>query len=266
MRRFSIDYLDDTRAGLWADRSALGSLAIDEHEVIVDIGCGTGSLTRALRAEARPDTIVVGLDADPSLLSRVDPPTLLGDARRPPLATDSVDLVTCQALLVNLIDPEAVVREFARVSRDLVAVIEPDNAAVAVESTAPMEAALAERARDAYLDGIDTDVTIGSSAAAVLESAGLTVVSSTVHHHTRVVEPPYTESALESARRKVRGTRIEDARDVLLAGDFGEAEYDALLADWRAMGRTIVEQMEAETYRRAEVVPFHIVVGRVSAD
>lgn len=264
MRRFSIDYLDDTRAGLWADRSVLAPLAIDEHDVIVDVGCGTGSLTEALRAEASADTTIIGLDADPTLLERVDPPSVLGDARRLPIRHNSVDLVTCQALLVNLADPTSVVREFSRVSRDLVAVIEPDNSAVAVDSTAPMESALAQRARAAYLDGIETDVTLGSSAEELLKEAGLTVVSSTVHHHHRVVEPPYSEGDLESARRKVLGSRISDARETLLAGDMDEETYDALLADWRAMGRTVVDQMEATSYRRAEVVPFHIVVGRVS--
>jgi hypothetical protein len=38
---------------------------------------------------------------------------------------------------------------------------------------------------------------------------------------------------------------------------------DALESDWRAMGRSVVEQMQAGEYRRAEVVPFHVTVGRV---
>jgi hypothetical protein len=42
-----------------------------------------------------------------------------------------------------------------------------------------------------------------------------------------------------------------------------EAEYEALTADWEAMGRAVVEQMGQERYRRAEVVPFHVTVGRV---
>ena len=43
------------------------------------------------------------------------------------------------------------------------------------------------------------------------------------------------------------------------------AEYDTLRAEWREMGRAVVDAMRDRRYRRVEVVPFDVVVGRVAA-
>jgi SAM-dependent methyltransferase len=265
VRRFSAEYLADTRAGLWEDASVLESFGIQAGETVLDVGCGTGSLTRALRAQATTAT-VIGIDADRQLLDHVEPPTVQADASGLPFEDRSVDLVTCQALLINMPDPPAVVREFVRVSCGRIAVVEPDNAAVAVESTAPTEAELARRAREAYVEGTSTDVTLGSRAAALLRDAGLEIEHEAIQHHHRTIEAPYSERDLEAARRKAAGRRLRETRETLLAGGLSPQAYDALLADWRAMGRTAIEQMERGDYRRAEVVPFHVVVARVPAE
>lgn len=264
MRRFSVDYLADTRRGMWDDRSALAPLDISEQQRIVDVGCGTGSLTHVLREEAAPESTVVGLDADPILLSEVDPPTVLGDAQHLPIGHGPVDLLTCQALLVNMADPVAVLREFARASRNLVAVIEPDNGAVSVQSTVPEEERLTRRARQAYVTGVDTDVTLGSSAAALFREAGLSIRSTAVHQLRREIAPPYSDHALEGARRKMQASRLDEAEATLRAGGLDEQKYAELAAEWRAMGRSVVEQMNDGSYRRTEVIPFHVVVGQVS--
>lgn len=262
MRRFSPEYLEDTRRGLWADRSALNPLLLGSRDRILDVGCGTGSLTRVLREETDVHTTVIGVDADRELLALVDPPTLLGDGSQLPCRDGSVDLVVCQALLVNLPNPVAAIREFGRVSSDLVAVIEPDNEAVRVESTVAAEAPLANRLRDAYISGVETDVTLGSDLDTLFEAAGLEVVETTVHYHHQRVEPPYTERDVESARLKAAGTRLTEAAKTLRAGGLSEADFEALVTDWRSMGETVITQMERDDYRRAEIVPFHVAVAR----
>lgn len=264
MREFSAEYLSEARDGMWSDRRvALADLDLPGRERVLDVGCGSGEFTGVLREEA--DAEIVGVDADPGLLARVDEADALvaGDATRLPFREGAFDLVACQALLVNLPDPVAAVREFARASSDLVAVVEPDNAAVSVESTVAAEPPLAARARRAYIEGVPTDVTLGADAADLFADAGLTDVTTRPYHHAKRVESPYSAGALEGARRKLTASRLADAKETLLAGDLTAAEYDALVADWKAMGRTVVEQMQADEYRRAEVVPYHVTVGRV---
>nr|WP_227739052.1 class I SAM-dependent methyltransferase [Halorientalis pallida] len=248
---------------MWADsREALADLDLPARDRVLDVGCGTGELTRVLREESPAE--VVGLDADRGLLASVDPPRLQADALSLPVADDSFDLVVCQALLVNLPDPAAAVAEFARVSSELVAAIEPNNAAVSVTSSADPEAQLARRARELYLQGVSTDATLGADAAGVFEETGLTDMTTTRYDHERRIEPPYSEHAVEAARRKASGEGLAVDRETMLAGDATPEAVDDLREAWRAMGRDVVVQMQADEYHRREVVPFFVTAGHVS--
>ena len=263
MREFSEDYLQRTRQGMWDDsRKALAPLALESRKRILDVGCGTGELSRVLEAESSAD--VIGCDADPDLLAaaRDHVPVVAGDAFRLPFPDDTFDLVVCQALLINLPDPAAALREFARVSSDRVAAIEPDNAAVEIDSSVDAEGLLERRARQAYLEGVPTDVALGADARDAFETAGLEVCETRRYDHVRVVEPPYSEGALLAARRKATGAGLADDRETMLAGPLTEAAYDDLRGSWRQMGRDVIAQMETREYRREEAVPFFVTVGR----
>ncbi|MFC7131783.1 MULTISPECIES: class I SAM-dependent methyltransferase [Salinibaculum] len=261
MRQFTAEYLDATREGMWEDsRAALAPLELGACERVLDVGAGTGELTRVLREESPGQ--VVALDADAGLLAEVTDPRVRGDATRLPFPDDAFDLVVCQALLVNLPDPAAAVREFARVSRDRVAAIEPDNSAVTIESTVEAEAPLARRARGSYLDGVETNAALGA-ARELFADAGLADVTVRSYDHERTIEPPYTETALTAARRKASGEGLGSDRETMLAGETTPEEFDALRQEWRAMGRTVIEQMQAGEYRQREVVPFYVTVGTV---
>jgi SAM-dependent methyltransferase len=248
---------------MWDARDTLEALDLAGRERILDVGCGTGELTRVLQEES--DARIAGLDADPDLLAhvRAADDRVVGDATRLPFADDTFDLVVCQALLINLPDPVAAVEEFARVSSDRVAAIEPDNSRVAVESSVDTESALATRARDAYIAGVETNVALGADTNAVLANAGLRDV--TVHRHdlTRVTEPPYSEADLTSARRKATAARLEEQRHTLRRGGLTPEAYGSLREAWREMGRTVVQQMREGTYRRRSITPFYVAVGRV---
>jgi SAM-dependent methyltransferase len=266
VRRFSVDYLRRTRAGLWSSREALDGLDLSDRERILDVGCGTGELTRVLIEESGGE--VVGLDADPELLAvareETDGRVVGGDAERLPVGAGGFDLVACQALLVNLPDPTATLREFRRVTSDCVAAVEPDNADVGVDSTVDREVGLERRVREAYLDGVGTDVALGGRAVEAFEAAGLVDVRTRRHYHRKVIEPPYDEGDLRDASRKATGAGLADHETELrrAVGD----EYDALRAAWRTMGREVVEAMRAGTYRRVEVVPFDVTVGRAPGE
>ena len=262
MQEFSAAYLRESRRGLWDDdREALGPLSLDDRDRILDVGAGTGAFTQLLAEESDAD--LVALDADRDLLAAVEIGELvLGDASRLPIAADAVDLAVCQALLVNLPDPAVAVRELGRVSSDLVAAVEPDNAAVSVDSTVPIEVDLARRARAAYIDGHGPDATLGAEAEALFREAGLHDVRTTRHVRERTIEPPYADHHLREAVRKARATRIEANRETFLSGELTAAEFDDLRSDWRAMGRQVAGQMEAGEYRRSESLPIYVTIGR----
>ncbi|ELY95518.1 type 11 methyltransferase [Natrialba taiwanensis DSM 12281] len=265
VREFSEDYLRRTRAGMWDDsRAALSPLELDSRERILDVGCGTGELSRVLAAES--PGAVIGCDADPELLRAAGEfvPAVAGDAHRLPFPDDTFDLVVCQALLINLPDPAAALDEFARVSTDLVAAVEPNNEAVEIESSVRAEGALERRARDAYLDGIDTDVALGADAREAFDDATLEVLETRRYDHVRTIEPPYSDGAVRAARRKATGAGLADDRETMLDGPLTAAEYDELRSEWRSMGRDVIDQMEEREYRRAEAVPFFVTVGRLS--
>lgn len=263
MQQFSAAYLRESRRGLWAgDREALAPLSLADRERILDVGAGTGAFTRLLAEDSDADLVAV--DADRELLSEVqDGSSVGGDATRLPLQSDVVDLAVCQALLVNLPDPVVAVRELARVSSDLVAAVEPDNAAVSVDSTVSVEIELAERARAAYIDGHDPDATLGAETEEIFREAGLKDVHTNRHVRERTVEPPYTDYHLREAIRKIRATRIEANRETFLAGELTETEFEQLRSDWRAMGRTVADQMDGGSYRRTESLPLYVTVGRI---
>lgn len=262
MRRFTAEYLTATREGMWeGSRSALADLHLDSSARVLDVGAGTGELTAVLREESPGEVIAV--DADSDLLGYTPPPRVLGDATRLPFADDSADLVVCQALLVNLPNPVDTLREFARVSTDRVAVIEPDNGDVSVDSTVEAESPLAARARRLYLDSVDTDATIGD-ARELFAAAGLDNITVRRYDHARVTAPPYSEQALEAARRKATAQSLDSDRETILAGETSSEEFDALREQWRSMGRDTIEQIQTESYRRTETVPFYVTVGTVS--
>jgi len=269
VRRFSAEYLERTREGMWeGDRAALADLALSSRRRVLDVGCGTGEFTRVLREETDPEATVIGVDADVDLLgvareqSAAPPVYLAGDATRLPVADGGVDLAACQALLINLPDPAVGVAELTRVSRDLVAAVEPDNAQVAVSSTVDREADLEREARRAYLDGVETDVALGDRVRTLFADAGLVDVRTRQYLHEKRTAPPYDEAALEAAARKASGAGLADHRTELRAALSADA-YDDLRHRWRELGRDVIEGMREGSYERVELVPFEVTVGRV---
>ncbi|GAA0513946.1 Methyltransferase domain-containing protein [Halorubrum aquaticum] len=267
MRRFSAEYLEFTREGMWADgREALADCSLPGRERVLDVGCGTGEFTRVLAEETGPNATVIGVDADTDLLDVAREETAAsyaaGDATRLPLREDAVDLAACQALLVNLPEPARAIRELARVSSDLVAAVEPNNADVAVSSTVDREADLEREAREAYLAGVGTDVALGDRVESMFADAGLVDVRTRRYLHEKRTAPPYAESALESAARKASGAGLADHREELEAA-LSPAAYDDLRRRWRGMGRDVVAAMREREYERVELVPFEVTVGRV---
>jgi SAM-dependent methyltransferase len=121
------------RAGTWNTRfgddlpaytAAVADAGIVDGGVAVDVGCGTGRALPALRAAVGPAGTVIGVDLTPQMLAAArdsatagDALLVLADARHLPLATASVDAVFAAGLVAHLPDPDAGLRELARVTR-----------------------------------------------------------------------------------------------------------------------------------------------------
>jgi hypothetical protein len=103
---------------------------------------------------------------------------------------------------------------------------------------------------------------MGDRLVSAFRTAGLESIETRRHYHRKVVEPPYEEASLSAAARKASGAGLAD-HETELRRVLSAEEYDALRREWREMGRAVVEAMQEETYRRAEVVPFDVVVGHV---
>jgi len=86
---------------------------------VLDLGCGTGMLLDEL---ARRSAFVVGIDSSPEMLElarkrRGSAVLLLADADHLPFADRSFDAVVSVTLLQNMPNPEATVREVARITK-----------------------------------------------------------------------------------------------------------------------------------------------------
>jgi len=220
---------------MWSERDALDALALPSRERVLDVGCGTGELAAVFAEES--DAEVLALDADKTLLSHVDADgRLLGDATQLPSARTAATWSPARRCSSTSPTPSPPSGSSRGSPSDLVAAVEPDNAAVTVDSTVAAESALTRRAREAYAAGVPTDVSLGADAADVFERAGLEDVTTTRYDHVRAVEPPYDEDDLEAAARKATGERLAEQRPTLAAGGMDDDAYDDLRAEWREMG------------------------------
>lgn len=117
----------ETQAELsWAHEwRVLAEWAPTSGGAVLDAGCGTGAVTRRLRARlVDPGTRVVGLDADERLLAVARAQGsddgiryVAGDLARPPLPAAGFDLVLARYVFQHLADPVGAARSLAGLLR-----------------------------------------------------------------------------------------------------------------------------------------------------
>jgi SAM-dependent methyltransferase len=148
---------------------------------LLEVGCGTGALTRRLAA-AMPGRTIVALDADAGLLGHVPAGAgsrpVCGDARTLPVATGSAGAVLFRYVLQHFRDPLPPLREALRVLRPGggVYVTEVDGGLWGLaEPAEPALAAVYSRAAAAQ-QAAGGDRLIGRKMSGYLRAAGFTGV------------------------------------------------------------------------------------------
>ncbi|MGW1882484.1 class I SAM-dependent methyltransferase [Streptomyces sp. NPDC001970] len=100
------------------------ALGLRPGDSVLDAGCGTGRALPALRSAVGPGGTVIGADLTPQMLDAAvragrdrDGRLLLTDVARLPLRSEVLDAVFAAGLVAHLSEPEANLRELARVVR-----------------------------------------------------------------------------------------------------------------------------------------------------
>ncbi|WP_371656022.1 MULTISPECIES: class I SAM-dependent methyltransferase [unclassified Streptomyces] len=104
--------------------AAVAELGLRSGAVVLDAGCGTGRALPPLRDAVGPGGTVLGLDLTPEMLEAAVRAgrgragwLALGDVTRLPLRAGGLDAVFGAGLISHLPEPEANLRELARVVR-----------------------------------------------------------------------------------------------------------------------------------------------------
>jgi ubiquinone/menaquinone biosynthesis C-methylase UbiE len=206
----------------------LSEIELPNAGAVLDVGCGTGAVTRALAA-MRGAGEVIGLDPSPIFvekardlaknLSHVSFRT--GDGRAVPFPDASFDLVVFHTTLCHIPDPEKALLEAHRVLRPdgWLAVFDGDymTTTVAIDTFDPLQ-----RAVDAMVANFLHDPWLIRRLGHQLKSMGFTVASFRSHGYTQTAEPSYML------------TLVDRGADVLAsAGSIGKDHADALKREAR---------------------------------
>jgi ubiquinone/menaquinone biosynthesis C-methylase UbiE len=158
-------------------RAYLDLLRVQPGERALDVGCGTGVVTRELVNRVQPSGSVVGIEPRPELLSRAvelvpDAEFRLGDALALPADTAEFDVVVCVTVLEHMPDAERAIPELIRVIRPggRVGVLCGDQESFIVNHP---ERELTRRILSTFVEVRLANPWIGRQAPALLEQYGL---------------------------------------------------------------------------------------------
>jgi ubiquinone/menaquinone biosynthesis C-methylase UbiE len=228
-------------------RSFLAGLELPADALVLEVGCGTGVLTRAL-ASLPQVAAVVGVDVAPSLLERAREPAaelpgvefLEADARSLPFEGEIFDVVVFDSTLSHVAEPERGLAEAFRVLRPggLLAAFDGDYATttVALGDHDPLQACV-----DAMVANNVQDRWLMRRLPALVRLAGFEVVAFRSHGYVEAGSAEYMLTIVDRGADVLRSLgRVDDegaaalkaqARRRVAAGEFfGHIAYVSIVA------------------------------------
>jgi ubiquinone/menaquinone biosynthesis C-methylase UbiE len=206
-----------------ADRAAFALAVVADGDVVVDVGCGPGSITGGLAEAVAPTGRVLGLDARQSQVEagaaaarragRWNARFAVADAYGLPVADHVVDVYFSHALFEHLDAPDLALREARRVLRPggTLALAASDWSRARFDPrTADVARAMEAHHRLRRSAGGDPEA--GGRLAELAERAGFTGVVQTSHHR---VDLSYRELARYVGSRLDTALRADGADDEL---------------------------------------------------
>jgi SAM-dependent methyltransferase len=191
---------------------------------VLDVGCGTGVVTRALAAREGFTGNLIGVDQSQTLVEvarrladeegvgeRLE--FRVGDAHALDLPDESVDAVIAHTTMSHVTEPLAVVREAARVLRvgGVFAAFDGDYASW---TFAYRDHAVARAMEDALLATVVSKPRVMRDMPELLRGAGLRLVDVDAHVYADVGRSAFFLGAAESYAPLVTGSQLVPAADV----------------------------------------------------
>lgn len=191
----------------------LDAMQIDEANIVIDLGCGTGVAARAIARRHGFSGRVLGIDLSPALAqkaaqlaanegldSRVE--FRSGDSRKLDLADGTFDAVVAHTLVSHVDDPLAVLREAARLVRPggMIGIFDGDYASITFGHVDPMKGKAYD---EAIISGVVTSPRVMRQMPHLLQAAGLQLIASFPYVIAEVGKADFWAPAIESFRRLV---------------------------------------------------------------
>jgi ubiquinone/menaquinone biosynthesis C-methylase UbiE len=268
-------------------------LGLERVQSVLDVGSGVGHWGRLLGHVLPQDFTLVGVDREPTWVEeatrRAGDAGLAGrfsyreaTAEALPFDDATFDLVTCQTLLIHVVDPDAVVREMCRVTKQggLVLVSEPNNRSLTLmESSTTADASVEERIDLVrfYLTCEHGKIVLGEGNNSIgdlvpgcFQNAGLEEIEAFLSDKVSLMLPPYesdeqrafSEASAEDAARGAFGWSRDEAWRYYSAGGGGEGDFEAGWARRMHEARQVVDAIGEGTFHTGGGDVLYLVAGR----
>jgi ubiquinone/menaquinone biosynthesis C-methylase UbiE len=286
--------LIDTRRHIWrndtVDKIAKW-IGLRHGMCVVDVGCGLGYLGYSFWHYFKKNGRYIGVDINKKLLTEAKnnakiwakrhPFFITGDSYKLPLASNSIDFVMCQTLLIHLKEPVNVLYEFFRIIKPggVIICIEPDNLSWRSNDSRP-ELSVADRCLMYEYDMMWNrghvklgmgDFTIGAKMLHIMKSVGFTRLDVRQNDMVYFLEPPY-DSAVQQRQFKMLKNRVagnkkdhklwmDEEKKLYLTGGGTIKKFNRVMRIYDKILEEIKRQVKSREYFLCQAGSFFIAKG-----